>query len=174
VSNQGDYIALGLAGFSEAAIGSYVFAFNVAIQALRLLLSNVPTVLFPTLSRLVLQPETQVRATRRATRLLALVVAPFCTWQIIVTAPLFRLVLPPRWQDAIAPCQILTLGLMFNACCWAAVSLMMAQGRFRELFRVTAIGTLAFVAFVSGALWLHPSIVSVASAVAIWHFFNSH
>lgn len=173
VSNQGDYISLGLAGFSDASIGSYVFAFNAAIQALRLLSTNVPAVLFPSLSQLVAKPEAQIRATLRATRLLALIVVPFCIWQVLLAGPLFRLLFPPRWHDAALPYQLLTLGLMFNASCWPAQSLMMAQGRFRELFIVTLIATLLFFAFVWSALGFERSIVSVAAGVATWHFCNS-
>jgi O-antigen/teichoic acid export membrane protein len=173
VSNQGDYIALGLAGFSDAAIGSYVFAFNAAIQALRLLATNVPAVLFPSLSQLIAEPVTQVRATLRAMRLLALIVVPFCIWQVLMARPLFHLIFPARWHDAVLPYQLLTIGLMFNASCWPAQSLLMAQGRFREYFLVTLCSTLFFFLFVGGALWIYPSIVSVAAGVAAWHFLNS-
>ncbi len=171
--NQGDYIALGLAGFPDTVIGTYVFAFNIAIQPLRLLSGGVPAVLFPSLSQLMLDPEKQVRAALRAMRLLTMVTVPFCLLQIVVAEPLFRLIFPPRWLDAVLPCQILTIGLTLNATSWPAHSLMMAQGRFRELFGITVLAALAFLAMLSGAIWLHPSILSVAIGVAIWHMFHS-
>jgi PST family polysaccharide transporter len=172
-TNQGDYIALGLAGFSDAQIGVYVFAFNIAIQPLRLVSGNVPVVLFPGLSHLALDPQKQVRAALRAMRLLTLVTVPFCLLQIVLTEPLFRLILPPRWMDSVLPCQMLTLGLMFNATAWPAASLMMAQGRFREYLWVNVIGALVFVVILGSVIWFCPGIVSVAAAVAVWHFLNS-
>jgi O-antigen/teichoic acid export membrane protein len=172
-SNQADYIALGLMGFSEAAIGTYVFAFNIALQPLQLLSSGVPIVLFPSLSHLTLEPEKQIRATLRAMRLLAMVIVPFCLLQILMAEPIFRLVFPPRWLDAVLPCQLLTLGLMFNATSWPSNSLMLAQGRFHEQFWITVIGMLGFLFILSCVMWLHPSIVSVAAGVAVWHCINS-
>jgi PST family polysaccharide transporter len=173
VTNQADYIALGLMGFSEAAIGAYVFAFNIAIQPLRLISANVPVVLFPGLSHLASEPDKQTAASIRAMRLLALVTIPFCLLQIALSEPVFRLAFPPRWLDAVLPCQILTLGLMFNSAVWPAHSLMMAQGRFRDLLRVTAIGAVAFLVLLGGVMWLRPTMTAVAAAVALWHAFNS-
>jgi PST family polysaccharide transporter len=173
VTNQADYIALGLMGFSDAVIGTYVFAFNMAIQPLRLISANIPVVLFPGLSHLASEPEKQVRAALRAMRLLTLITTPFCLLQIVLSEPVFRLVFPARWLDAVLPCQILTLGLMFNAAAWPAHSLMMAQGRFRELLWVTLIGGTAFLLVLGGVMWLRPTMIALATAVAVWHFFNS-
>jgi PST family polysaccharide transporter len=173
IGNQADYIALGLAGFADALIGTYVFAFNIAVQPLRLLSAGVPTVLFPGLSHLSMEPEKQVRATLRAVRLLALVVVPFCLLQVVLSPPIFRLLFPPRWLDSVALCQILTIGLMFNATAWPSQSLVLAQGRFGDLFRVTVIGTLGLLVALGLVIWLNPGLVSVAATVAGWHVFNS-
>ena len=49
-------------------------------------------------------------------RLLMLVGVPFCLLQVVMIEPAFRLAqLLPKWNDAILPCQILTIGLMVNA-----------------------------------------------------------
>jgi PST family polysaccharide transporter len=157
--NQADTIAIGLAGLSSELIGTYGFAHGVAVQALRLLSGNVSIVLFPGLSHLALDPAKQVRAALRATRLLTLVVVPFCVLQILLSPSAFRLFLPPRWADAVLPCQIMTLGLMFNAVVWPANSLMFAQGRFREWLSVTAIGTVVLVFLLGGTAWFYPGIV---------------
>ncbi len=171
--NQADYIALGVAGLSDATIGAYVFAFNIAIQPLRLISGNVPVVLFPGLSHLSLEPEKQVRAMLRAMRLLTLVTVPVCLLQIVLAEPIFRLVFPPRWLDAVLPCQILTIGLMVNAAAWPATSLLLAQGRFREQLWITAGGTLVLVAILGGVTWVYASIVSVAIGVALFHSLYS-
>lgn len=171
--NQADYMALGLAGLSEAKIGLYLFAFNIAIQPLRLISSNVPVVLFPGLSHLANEPAKQARAALRALRLLMLVTVPVCMLQILTAEPLFRLACPPEWLESVLPCQILTVGLMINAACWPASSLLLAQGRFREQLAVAATGTVIFLLILAAAILKYPSIISVAVAVGVFHLIYS-
>lgn len=171
--NQADYMALGIAGLSDAEIGVYMFAFNIAIQPLRLISSNVPVVLFPGLSHLANEPEKQARAALRAMRLLMMVTAPVCMLQILTAEPLFRLACPPEWLESVLPCQILTVGLMINAAAWPANSLLLAQGRFREQLAVALIGTVVFLLILSAAILDRPSIISVAVAVTVFHAFYS-
>jgi len=171
--SQGDYIALGLFGVSQAAIGSYFFAYRFSTQAFWLTANSVPAVLFPSLSRLVEKPEVQVRATRRAVRLLALVAIPICLLQVLLANPLFRLLFPERWQDAVLPLQILSLGIMLNAPAWPVTSLMMAQRRFRELFRVAVVYGAVFAVLVTTALAIHTSVLSVALSVSLWYCWSS-
>jgi PST family polysaccharide transporter len=171
--NQADYMALGVAGVAETSIGAYVYAFNIAIQPLRLISSNVPVVLFPGLSQLTLEPEKQLRAMQRAMRLLMLVTVPVCLLQVLFAPPIFRLILPPTWAEAVLPCQLLTIGLMINAACWPATSLLMAQGQFRRQLWATIAGTALFVTLVGMAAWWYASIVAVAAAVALFHTINS-
>jgi O-antigen/teichoic acid export membrane protein len=171
--NQADYMALGIAGLSEAEIGVYFFAFNIAIQPLRLISSNVPVVLFPGLSHLANEPEKQARAALRAMRLLMLVTVPVCMLQILLAKPLFRLACPPEWLDSVLPCQILTVGLMINAAAWPAHSLLLAQGRFREQLWIAAIGTVIFLLILAVAVLDFPGIISVAIAVAVFHLIYS-
>jgi O-antigen/teichoic acid export membrane protein len=173
LDNQADYIALGLAGFANAAIGVYVFAFSIAVQPLRLISASIQTVLFPGLSHRALDPEKQVRAALRAMRLLTLFTTPICILQVVLAEPMFRLLFPPRWMDAVLPCQILSLGLMFNASIWPANSLMMAQGRFRELLLLAGIGAFGLIALLGGGIWSYGSILSVAVAVTAWHVIHS-
>lgn len=170
-SAQGDYLCLGLTGVSDTSIGVYYFAFRLSTQSFSLIASAVHVVLFPSLSQLVLDPGLQLRAAMRASRLLALVAIPFCLLQILLAGPAIRLVCPPRWLDAIVPLQILTVGIMANAPGWPASSLMMAQRKFRELLRVSAICTAVFFVAVVGALSIEKSIISVAIAVTLWYLW---
>lgn len=171
--SQGDYIALGLFGVSQAAIGTYFFAYRFSTQAFWLTANSVPAVLFPSLSRLVENPEGQVRATRRAVRLLAVVAIPICMLQVLLANPLFRLLFPDRWLDAVLPLQVLSLGIMFNAPAWPVTSLLMAQRRFRELFRIAVVYTVVFAVMVTVALTVDESILAVALAVSLWYCWSS-
>ena len=166
---QGDYLCLGLAGVSEASIGLYYFAYRVATQTFSLIGVTIPSVLFPSLSQLVLNPELQLRATLRASRLLALVVFPFCMLQVLLAAPLIRLVCPPQWLGAVVPLQLLTFGMMLTCPVWPTNSLMMAQRRFHDLLRLAVVYVVTFFAAVGGALLVSRSIVSVAAAVCLWN-----
>jgi O-antigen/teichoic acid export membrane protein len=170
---QGDYLCLGLAGVSEASIGVYYFAYRLSTQSFSLIANAVPMVLFPSLSQLVLDPHRQLRATLRASRLLAVVAVPFCLLQILLAEPVIRLLCPPRWLDAVVPLQILTVGMMINAPAWPCTSLMMAQRRFRDLLRVATTYAAAFVAIVATALWIDRSIIAAAIGVSVWQWLSS-
>jgi PST family polysaccharide transporter len=164
--NQADNMTLGLVGLADASIGAYVFAYNIAVQPLRL---NIPMVLFPGLSHLSAEPGKQVSAALRAMRLVALIMVPVCMLQILLAGPIFHLVFPQRWQEAVLPCQILTLGIMINALCWPGVSLLRAQGRFRALLLANSAATVCFMATMALAISIRVSIISVAIGVCIFH-----
>ncbi len=170
---QGDYMVLGLSHLPDSVIGTYVFAYNLAIQAFRIMASSVESVLFPSLSQPNLDEAQQTRAMVRAAKLLALVAVPFCTLQFLVASPVFQVIFPPRWLDAIFPMQVLTIGVMVNSPCWPSTSLLMAQRRFRELLRVSITYAIIFFVMVVGAILIHRSISSVAIAVALWYFWSS-
>lgn len=167
--NQADYMVLGLAGLSDETIGAYVFAYSIAIQPLRVISGNIPIVLFPGLSHLSGTPEKQALAALRAMRLSMLVTVPVCLLQVQLAEPLFRLFFPPKWLDAVLPCQLLTIGLMINAACWPANSLLLAQGRFRDRMWLAVAGTAAFVVLLAATILKFPSIVSVAVVVMVFH-----
>ncbi len=101
--NQADYIAIGLAGLSDATIGAYVFAFNIALQPLRLLSGNITRwSCFQVLAHLSLEPTKQVQAALRAMRLLTLVTVPVCLLQVLLARTAFSSCVP----TALAGCGI--------------------------------------------------------------------
>ena len=170
---QGDYLVMGLAKFPDSAIGTYVLSYNFAVQAYRIMANSVESVLFPSLSHVSSDPLVQTRAMMRATRLLAVSTVPFCMLQILLTQPIFELFFPQHWQDAIVTIQILTLGVMINAPCWPAMSLLTAQRRFGEYFRLTLVYAVTFFIAVGYAAWAHRTINAVAIAFAMWSVWGS-
>ncbi|QDU87235.1 Lipopolysaccharide biosynthesis protein WzxC [Pirellulimonas nuda] len=166
---QGAYVVLGLAGFSLSAIGLYYFAYSMSAQATQLMSSSVIHAVFPALTKLSSDPPRQVGATRRAARILAVVIVPFCLAQVVLGASLFRICFPPDKQDALASFQILTLAVILNAPAWPASSLLMAQSRFRELLVLWLRWTAVYVVLVSAAAWGAGNVNWVAAAVAVWH-----
>src|SRR5258706_10039800 len=73
---QGDYIVLGRLFVDEAILGVYFLAFNLSIQTMQLFTGNLTGVLFPAPSKLLCEPNQQMRALLDAPRLLALVAGP--------------------------------------------------------------------------------------------------
>ena len=161
-----------MAHIPESSIGAYVYAFNIAIQPLRLISSNVPVVLFPGLSHLSFDLGKQVRATLRAMRLLTLITVPVCIVQILLTPPLFRLILPPAWEEAVLPCQLLTIGLMFNAGCWPAVSLLNGARTVPRAIVCHNCGDCAVLDHGGYGALVASWIVSVAFVVGLFHMIN--
>lgn len=173
VVGQGDYMVLGLSRFPTSLIGVYVFAFGIAIQPFRLIAGSVDAVLLPSLSQKGFNAAQQTRAVLRATRLLAFFIVPVCTLQILLAEPLFRLVVPERWLAAVVPLQILSIAVMVSAPYWPALSLMMAQRRFKELLRVATINGVTFFSTVGLAVLIHRSIESAAVGVTLWNAASS-
>ena len=98
-------MALGLARLSETAIGTYVFAFSVAVQSLRLLAGSVKSVLFPSLQPLV------ARSRQTSAGGTAVDAADVARERAILLAAVgddragVSVVLPAKWDDAILPCR---------------------------------------------------------------------
>jgi O-antigen/teichoic acid export membrane protein len=170
---QGDFIVLGLARMPDAAIGVYFFAFNIAVQPFRLIARSIEQVLFPSLNQVGLDPATQIRAMARATRLLALAIVPVCTLQILLAEPLFGLILPARWMEAVVPLQLVSLAVMIITPYWPAYSLMMAQRRFNALFRLSLANAALMFITLGLAIWLNRSIESLAIGVVAWSLLGS-
>ena len=68
--------------------------------------------------------------------------------------------------------QILTIGLMINAACWPAYSLITAQADSVPDLD-SARGLRRAGAMLAGALWYWQSILSVAYGITFWHCLNT-
>jgi O-antigen/teichoic acid export membrane protein len=164
---NGDYLALGLLR-PKPVVGVYFFAFSLSTQTLAIVASNLASVLFPTLSQMDLNPDRQVGAMLRASRLLAIVGVPLCLLQAVVAAPAIRFIYREKWVAAIPVFQVLSIGMAFAMASPAAASLIQAQRRFSFYFKWTAcLGTLYVVFAATGAAL--GGAVSTAVAVAIYY-----
>jgi PST family polysaccharide transporter len=127
----GDVLVLA-ATQSTAVVGLYNLAALLSVQVVYLLGLSLSWVLLPALSQLQENPGRQINAFRRAARVLAVVGFPLCLLQAAAAEPAIRLVFPDKWQGAIVPTQILSIGMAFRMIWPASRSLMQAQGRFRR------------------------------------------
>jgi PST family polysaccharide transporter len=171
--SQGDYFVLGLFA-SKPDVGAYFFAFRLAVQPVRLLAGSLTSVLVPALAKLRSRPLRQSEAAVSACRVLAFTTMPYCLMQAAVARPIFGLLFGSKWDNAIVPAQILSVGLAFDAVSWIAAGLLSARGEFRRLFIYHCILGPAFFLLVAvgayvGATTDFGAVTGVAIAVTLFY-----
>jgi O-antigen/teichoic acid export membrane protein len=165
--SQGDYFVLGLFA-SKPEVGAYFFAFRLAVQPVRVLAGSLHSVLLPALAKLQSEPLRQGEAALNACRVLAFITMPYCFMQAAVARPLFGLLFGSKWDGAIVPAEILSIGLAFDAVSWIAAALLSARGEFRRLFIYYCIlGPAFFLLVAVGAHFGATTTVGAATGVAI-------
>ena len=119
---------------TEAAVGFFGFAFQIATQANGIIAAQLGAVLQPIFAQMQNDPTRQVRAFLRATRLLAAVAVPISIFQAALAIPLFSLLFGSKWDGALGVFIVLSLGQAFMFVSAPAIALIKAQGRFRAYF----------------------------------------
>lgn len=164
--DHGDYIVLGLLA-AESELGVYYFAFNLSMQLVALVASNLGVVLFPSLARLTHDRQRQTQAFLRASRALMLIGVPLCLLQAAMADSIVRLLFPERWEGAIVPLAILSIGMAVRITSWPVSSLLRAQGRFGLRLALSTGGVGAFLILVIVGAQTFGAI-GVAAAAAIY------
>jgi O-antigen/teichoic acid export membrane protein len=132
VQNQGPNFVIGIIHEPKVA-GLYFWGYQVSAQAVFLLSIKMQQVLFPSLSRLNLEPDRQFAAFRKALGIINTFVLPVCVIQIILAGPVIHLVFGERWQGAIPVIQWLSVGMAAVSLQVLGVSMLMARGHFATL-----------------------------------------
>lgn len=165
--SQGDYFVLGLFA-SKPEVGAYFFAFRLAVQPLRVLAGSLISVLVPALATLRNEPLRQGEVAVSACRVLAFITMPYGFMQAAVARPLFGLLFGSKWDDAIVPAEILSVGLAFDAVAWIALALLSARGEFRRSFVYHCIlGPAFFLLVAVGAHFGAATAIGAPTGVAI-------
>jgi O-antigen/teichoic acid export membrane protein len=163
--SQGAYFVLGLFA-SKSEVGAYFFAFRLAIQPVHMLAGSFSNVLFPALTQLRHDVARQRAAALSACQVLAFAVMPYCFMQAAVARPIFNLLFGSKWDAAILPMQILSVGLAFDAMSWISGALLSARGEFRRLFIYACLFTPAFFLVVTiGACVATSTGVAIAASL---------
>jgi O-antigen/teichoic acid export membrane protein len=166
-----DYTVLGLFHNSDT-VGVYFFAYNLSVQVIVLLAANLSSVLFPVLSQLRGDQERQVASFIKAARVLVAVCMPLSLLQALLAGPLIRLVFTNRWEAAIVPLQVLTVGAALRVAGGPANNLIQAQGRFRAAFWLSFWTAVAIaVTLPVSAYWGGTVAVAITESTG---FFVSH
>jgi PST family polysaccharide transporter len=118
----------------KAAVGNYFFAYRLAVQPVQMLAGNFSNVLFPAFTRLRAEPQRQLEAALKASKLLAYTAVPYCFLQAALAPSVMRVLFGAKWDGAIVLVQILSIGLAFDAVTWVAGTLLSARGQFQRAF----------------------------------------
>lgn len=161
--SQGDYMILGLR-VSRAQLGYYFFGFSLASQ-INVLSIALSQVLQPTFTRLNENPTQQCRALIRAACAIALPTSLFWFMQAALAGPLLRIAFGAKWVESIAVIQFLSIGYAVWNVAALSMSLMLADGRFRQL----ALALMVYVAVFLSSVWIGTSgqARGVSAAVAL-------
>jgi O-antigen/teichoic acid export membrane protein len=163
-----DYTILGRL-FSKATVGIYFNSLNFSTQLLRLLSTNLMSVLLPSLSRLQHDRTRQVNAFVQAARVLTAVGIPACLLQAAAAGPAVR-IFYPTWHGMIPVVRVLSIGMAFYFVCHPATSMLKAQGRFRSVFMLYLVHALTMCAAVMWCAWIaddSTAAVRISTGVAI-------
>lgn len=139
---------------SPAAIGSYSVGLHLATLPMQKIMTVINQVAFATVARLQEQPERLRDGLLKAFRLATLISVPLL-WGLSCCAPEFiRVVLGPKWEDAILPVQVMSLVIplrLVSGLMWTAVT---AVGRVDTFLQLIVIAAVVFpTSFIVGAQW---------------------
>lgn len=139
---------------SPAAIGSYSVGLHLATLPMQKIMTVINQVAFATVARLQEEPERLRDGLLKAFRLATLVSIPLL-WGLSCCAPEFiRVVLGPKWEDAILPVQVMSLVIplrLVSGLMWTAVT---AVGRIDIFLQLILIALVVFPAsFLVGVQW---------------------
>ncbi|MEO6056687.1 MAG: lipopolysaccharide biosynthesis protein, partial [Gemmatimonadales bacterium] len=97
-----------------AALGYYSRAYSLMSGPAYAFGAVLDSVLFPAMAKVQDDPRRLAKAYLRAVGLIALLVLPLSAALILVAPELIRIALGPDWTAAVAPFQVLGLGMLFR------------------------------------------------------------
>lgn len=152
VMSQADYIVLGLFA-TTSIVGFYSFAYRLAAVPMRVLGTNLRTVLVPTLTRLKSDKARQSKVAQEAAEMLAYLIMPFCFVVAAVSEPAMRVLFHEKWLSSVLIVQVLSIGMPMEAILGVARSQLAARGEFTRAMKYDIACVIAFVLFtVAGGL----------------------
>ncbi|MGH1422600.1 MAG: oligosaccharide flippase family protein [Hyphomonas sp.] len=146
VLSQADYIVLGLFA-TTSIVGFYSFAYRLAAVPMRVLGTNLRTVLVPTLTRLKSDKARQSKAAQEAAEMLAYLIMPFCFIVAAVSEPAMRMLFHEKWLASVLILQVLSIGMPMEAILGVARSQLAARGEFTRAMKYDVSCVAVFVIF---------------------------
>ena len=164
IAAQGDYLVVGRF-LGPQALGYYGRAYNLMAAPANGFATVIDAVLFPVMAKVQTESVRLAAAFRRAIALLTLVFLPLSLALVLLAPEVVQLLLGPRWTPAIAPFQVLAVGMMFRSNSRIADALARATGAvYRRAWR-----QILYAALVVGGAWVGQrwGITAVAGAVLL-------
>lgn len=149
VALQGDNLVVGR-WLGPAALGIYGRAYQLMAMPAALFADVLDTALFPAMAKVQGESQRLTTAYRRGVSLIALVMLPASALLFTLAPELVYLLLGPHWSSAVAPFQILALGMLFRSSYKMSDSICRATGAvYRRAWRQGVYGAL-----VVGGAWV--------------------
>ena len=153
---------------SVTIVGDYFFASNLSTQISQVFSTNVASVLYPALNSIENQTDRQTNAFLRAANLVAMVGMPLCVWESLLAKPLLMLVYGTKWQLAIVPLELLSLGAAFMLLMEPSLNFLLAQGRLRFQLTWASGSALVYIPLAFFAAWTGGAVMLAAMISIYW------
>ncbi|MBA4099878.1 MAG: lipopolysaccharide biosynthesis protein [Rhodospirillum sp.] len=135
-------------------LGVYALASQLMTTPATLFGQILDRVLFPTMALVQQEPARLARAYRSGTAACALVVLPTSLVVTTIAPELVHVVLGPRWAGAVAPLQLLALGMLFRASTKLSDSGVRATGAvYERAWRQAVFGIAVVAGSLAGLPW---------------------
>lgn len=151
-----------------AIVGDYFFASNLSTQISQVFSTNVASVLYPALNSIENQTDRQTNAFLRAANLVAMVGMPLCVLESLLARPVLTLVYGNKWQMAIMPLELLSLGAAFMLLMEPSLNFLLAQGRLRFQLAWASVSALVYVPLAMLAAWMGGAVMLSAMVSVYW------
>lgn len=153
MARQGDnFVAARWLG--AAALGIYGRAYQLVVFPISQLAIVIGDVLFPAMAQIQASVDRLSVAFRRGTSVMALVFAPLGFVSAVLAPEIIAVLLGPDWSEAVAPFQILAVGMLFRAVYKMSDVLVQATGAvYRRAWRQAAYAVAVVVGSWIGQFW---------------------
>jgi O-antigen/teichoic acid export membrane protein len=169
LANQADNLVVGR-WLGAAPLGIYSRAYQLMQVPTGLIADVLDKVLFPTMARVQDEPRRLASAYLRATAALILLMLPAGVVAAVLAPELVAVAFGKRWQDLVAPFQVLALGMVLRAGIRMSDSLSRATGRvYRRAWRQWLYAGLVFLGAWIG---IRGGVTGVATGVLCALFIN--
>lgn len=149
LASQADKLVVGR-WLGAQTLGVYVLAYQLVAAPAVLVGQVLDRVLFPSMALVQLEPTRLARAYRSAVSICAVVALPMSVMVALLADEIIQVLLGSQWSDAVAPLQILSVGILFRTSYKLGDSVARATGAvydraWRQALFAVAVAVMAFV-----------------------------
>jgi PST family polysaccharide transporter len=175
VAQQGDNVLVGRL-LGAASLGVYGRAYQLMAMPANLLGGVLDIVLFPAMARVQDNRRALAAAYRRGVAAIALLAGPASATLAVLGFEIVHVVLGSQWSGAVAPLQILALGMVFRTSYKMSESISRATGAvYRRAWRQWIYAVLVLLGVSIGRRWDLAGVAwGVLGALTVNYFLMAH